>query len=732
VEVIKLGAFDFMEKPTNLANIARSIERAATHSEAIREARAMSSMAEQWQATFDASPDLIIVMDREDRILRCNSATCRLLGMQKEEIAGHAFYEVFGCQDGLLDGLATNGTSSLKESRVAKFFYKRFGQYFKEVLVSLKNHSGQPWGRMLVLRDVTELKEAQQALQQRLDFEKVASTISSRFVGSGDLDAPIQQSLADLGRFIGMRRAVVYRCQDGKSKMVMSHEWCDKGTEPLTQEFRELDCKTYSWLMNRLFRREWICVKNVDEMPAEAGAERKIFSAVGTQAILAMPIYSSDKLEGFLALSSIEKREFSDDDVSIVQISSNIIASALTRKEIEESALQLQLAIEQAAETIIIADLNGHIAYVNPAFETVTGYSREEAVDRHWRAFQFSEDEETFADLWNTVTAGKVWAGRGVNTRQDGTYYKADATVSPVRDDAGNIKAYVSVSRDVTKELELQSQLSQAQKLESIGQLAAGIAHEINTPTQYVGDNARFLKDSFQDFIDLLNNYGKLREAIKNEGTHAELISDLEEAIEEADLEYLLEEVPQAIDQSLEGIERVTKIVRAMKDFSHPGSQEKTPIDLNKSIDSTITVSRNEWKYVAELETEFSPDLPLVPCLPGELNQVILNLVINAAHAIGDSLPEGSDEKGKITVSTHLDGDCVEIRIADTGCGIPPEIQEKIFDPFFTTKEVGKGTGQGLAITRSVVIEKHGGDLRFETEQGKGTIFFIRLPINLP
>jgi len=176
-------------------------------------------------------------------------------------------------------------------------------------------------------------------------------------------------------------------------------------------------------------------------------------------------------------------------------------------------------------------------------------------------------------------------------------------------------------------------------------------------------------------------------------------------------------------------VERVAKIVRAMKEFSHPGPKEKTLTNINRAIENTITVARNEWKYVSEMILDLDPDLPLVPCHPNEFNQVILNLVINAAHAIADVVGKGATNKGKITVSTRRKGDKVEISVKDTGTGIAPEIRSKIFDPFFTTKEVGKGTGQGLAIARSIVVDKHGGTINFETEVGKGTTFTIHLPI---
>jgi PAS domain S-box-containing protein len=294
-------------------------------------------------------------------------------------------------------------------------------------------------------------------------------------------------------------------------------------------------------------------------------------------------------------------------------------------------------------------------------------------------------------------------------------------------------KAELCILHDLTERKRVQRehqkfevQLRQAQKLESIGQLAAGIAHEINTPTQYIGDNTRFLKDAFASISEMLGLYSQL---VETASQATPLIGQIKEASQRLDLEYLFKEIPTAIDQSIEGIERVSKIVRAMKDFSHPNSTEKSSIDINHAIESTITVARNEWKYVATLETDFDAGLQPVMCFPGEFNQVILNLVVNAAHAIGDVILAGGSEKGTIRVSTRRAGNAVEIRISDTGTGIPEAVRPRLFEPFFTTKEVGKGTGQGLAIARSVIVEKHGGTITFETEIGKGTTFIIRLPL---
>ncbi|MGE4560248.1 MAG: GAF domain-containing protein [Desulfobulbus sp.] len=273
-------------------------------------------------------------------------------------------------------------------------------------------------------------------------------------------------------------------------------------------------------------------------------------------------------------------------------------------------------------------------------------------------------------------------------------------------------------------------QLRQAQKLEAVGQLAAGIAHEINTPTQYVGDNTLFLKDSFESVATILQTYDELLRRAKEKRITPELLARVENELAEADIGYLFEQIPSAIQETLDGVDRVSRIVRAMREFSHPGGKEKTPADLNNAIETTTTVARNEWKYVAELKLDLAPDLPLVPCFLGEFNQCILNLVVNAAQAIKESVGQQPGVKGQIIISTRCYGDVVEVKVGDTGPGIPEWARPHIFEPFFTTKDVGKGTGQGLSIVYNTIVKQHGGTASFTTETGKGTTFILSLPVS--
>lgn len=263
----------------------------------------------------------------------------------------------------------------------------------------------------------------------------------------------------------------------------------------------------------------------------------------------------------------------------------------------------------------------------------------------------------------------------------------------------------------------IRGELARAQRLEAIGQLAAGIAHEINTPIQFVGDNTQFLRDSFAEINQALV------------GLEKELGEPVRAALKAGDYPYLQTEIPLAIDQSLDGLGRVAEIVRSLKAFSHPGGQDKSEADLNEMVRTTLILARNEWRYVAEVQMQLDETLPPTPCYASDLNQVLLNLLVNAAHAIHDKLGLDPASKGLIGVRTSCYDSCVEIRVSDSGVGMTARVLEKIFDPFFTTKEVGRGTGQGLSIAYDIVVNKHGGRLLCESKPGEGTCFTVTLPL---
>ncbi len=297
------------------------------------------------------------------------------------------------------------------------------------------------------------------------------------------------------------------------------------------------------------------------------------------------------------------------------------------------------------------------------------------------------------------------------------------------RDGSGVVQRLAGTMLDVTRWRELEHQLRQSQKLESIGQLAAGIAHEINTPIQFIGDNVRFASEGFASLLPFAMAQALVAANHPDEAIRVQAEAD----IETADLGYLSTEVPRALEQTLEGIGRVATIVRAMKEFSHPGSVGLMLVDINHLIRNATVISRSSWKYVAELMTELDPALPPVPLAVGDFNQVLLNLIVNAAQAVEDAHRcHGRSLPGVIRIATTHDATNVMLRISDDGCGMPEDVRHRIYDPFFTTKEVGRGTGQGLTIAHAVIVDLHKGTIACESTVGMGTTFTITLPLSRP
>jgi PAS domain S-box-containing protein len=383
---------------------------------------------------------------------------------------------------------------------------------------------------------------------------------------------------------------------------------------------------------------------------------------------------------------------------------------------------------ENASDIVYTTGLDTRVTSLNRMGQSILGYSAQEAtqldlkqlvVPKHWEIVERSRK--------------RLWAGDAdlkfevEVTRKDGRPMTLEVKPRLIYK-GGQPVGVQAIARDITGRDAAEMELRHAQKLESVGRLASGIAHEINTPIQFVGDNTRFLQESFESFQSLLGKYQGLRSALASGSANAELLAEVQRVEEASDCAFLMEEVPRAITQTLEGVDRVATIVRAMKEFAHPEGKEMAAADLNKALLSTLTVARNELKYVADVETAFG-ELPMVICNVGDMNQVFLNLLVNAAHAIGDVV-KGTFAKGNIRVRTQAEGSTVLVTISDTGCGIPEANRPKVFDPFFTTKEVGRGTGQGLAIARTVVVDRHKGALTFESEVGKGTSFYVRLPID--
>ena len=441
-------------------------------------------------------------------------------------------------------------------------------------------------------------------------------------------------------------------------------------------------------------------------------------------------LLSSNEKADFDLIAAVRELGLPDDISARVEL----LIEAQKKRE-RESAQRLQTILDSVVEGILIVDGVGRVQDCNKSACVLLRTEHDHLVN--------SGADEMFIDRKNTVRHKLL--NRCINIssgilrydytetmgqRRDGDSFPMEIIVSPAHFMGEN--SFLYIFRDITRrkkaeesQKKLEGELREALKLEAIGHLAGGIAHEINTPSQYIRDNLKFLNDGYGSLSRLLgsalNTLWKHRDALP-EGTFREFSKQMRDA----DLEFLLDEIPHATQQSLDGINQVARIVLSMKEFSHPGSSEKTATDINRVLSNVIVISRNEWKHNADLTEELDPELPHIPCFVNEINQVFLNLIVNAAQAI--EMSGRSVEEGHIHIKTTNMDDQILISISDNGTGIAKENRSKIFNPFFTTKEVGKGTGQGLSITHDIVQIKHGGRIWFETQMGKGTTFHVLLP----
>ena len=636
---------------------------------------------------IDISPVGIAVLDKEERIQMCNPAFERLFLFSREEMQGFNLDELI-----IPTELVSEAESLTRQTLGGASVHATSRRRRKDgTLVDVEIYAvplvvdDKPLGFLGLYQDVTKRKQAEEALAQERDLlgtlmDNLPDTIyfkdrESRFTRINEAVAR-GFGLSDPGQAIGKTDFDFFTAEHAQQAYNDEQEVITTGKPMTAKEEKE------TWPDGRV---TWV---------------------------------------------STTKMPFRDANGAIIGtfgVSHDITERKRAEEALRTSEERYRELFENASDLVYTADLEGRLTSLNRVAEQTLGYSREEAAQmnlrqlvnpRHWQRVEQTRQRLLAGDSAVTLELEI--------TAKDGRRVMLEVNPRLIYK-GGKPVGMQGIGRDITGREEREMELRHAQKLESVGRLASGIAHEINTPIQFVGDNTRFVQDSFRGLQTLLSKYQELRDAAASGAVSPDVLAAVRRVEEESDCAYLLEEIPKALTQTLDGVTRVATLVRAMKDFAHPESKEKAAADLNKALLSTLAVARNELKCVADVEADLG-DLPLVVCNISDLNQVFLNLLVNAAHAIGDVVKD-TGKKGKIRVCTVAEGKTVLVTITDTGCGIPEGIRTKVFDPFFTTKGVGCGTGQGLAIARSVVVERHKGTLTFESEVGKGTSFYVRLPV---
>jgi len=625
---------------------------------------------------LESVPSPLFYKNMQGRVLGCNKKFADLFGCQVTDLIGRTANEFFSENDAALLGriqraddevFRNQGEFSYEDHLIDKNGQKKYFSICKTVF---SDSHGQPLGLIGTYHDITQHKQLEEKLiANETDMRRLLESLPN-----GILEMDVS------GTIIYANSAMESMCNYRSGEMVG-------------------------------INIQDLAVDNEDR-----------------SRVCCMLVQHDDAHHGYISVQV--KQRCKDGDVIDVQMDWNCahetvsgiktyiasVTNITDRKRAEEALRQSEETLREIllgikAGIMVVDPSTMAIVDVNSVAAEILGSPREEILGKSYGEMHWLQDNgRQYAERCAYPNNGP-WNEELRIRRPDGRIVPVTRTVvSAARD--GRRLSYMIIF-DLTQRKVLERQLVQAQRLESIGALASGIAHEINTPIQYIGDNLTFLEGAFANLTATLR---RCREQ-----------SGLKDG-KDSELEYLMSESPRAVSDSLQGVARVATIVSAMKRFAHPGSEERMPLDVNKAIETTVEVARNEWKYHAEVKLDLDPNLEFFPCYAGDFNQVILNMLVNAAHAVNDKYQDNPD-KGLITIRTQKAGSLMTVSISDTGCGIPPENLHRIYDPFFTTKEVGKGTGQGLAIAHDIVVNKHGGTIDVESEPGIGTTFTLRFPL---
>ena len=644
------------------------------------------------------APIGIVLTDAEGRFVMVNPALCAMLGYTKGELEGRLFVDFVECEDPGAELEQFRADFLNIESRQHERHYiARDGSRIC-ALVTLSPATGPDRDgavRVAQIEDITERKRVETALADERQLLTAFLQTTPDQVYFKDRDSRFIRASGGQAAKLGVACAEDLIGRTDFDFFLAEHA-------------------------QHAFDDEQRIIRTGEPMVSKE--EREVFP---------------DGRIAWAATTKLPLRDATGAIIGTCGISQDITARRLAETMLRESEERWRTLLANSQEIVTLVSADGVVSYVSPSVQRWLGYTPEELIGVDARELSHPDDFAAFRATFAAAAADKGKRQFPVHHRllhKDGSWHSLESTLVGLVDDPA-IRAVLGSGRDVTdwvtlererQRLDLQRRVSQ--RLEAVGQLAAGVAHEINTPMQFVSDSVTFLRDAVDGLLTLTNMYRELlhtgerinKEERQRRATVAE---------ELADLDYLCERIPSAFDRTVDGIGRVTSIVKAMKRFSYASTAETSPANLNEALETTLAVCRNEYKYVADIDLQLG-ELPLVTCNAGELNQVFLNLIINAAQAIGE-VTDGASHRGTIRITTRVDAKNVLVEVADDGPGIPPELLDRIYEPFFTTKEIGQGSGQGLAIARTT-MEQHGGSIDCASVPGSGTTFTLKIPVQRP
>lgn len=666
----------------------------------------------QLSQAIEHCPVSVIITDVKGRIEYVNPHFTKLTGFTKEQAVGEmpnllksGKTPVSVYQDmwrTILAGKTWSG-EILNRKRSGEFYWER------AIIAPLRNESGEITHFVGVKEDITTRrldKELRQKLTDELSEQNKKLDAEQRLLRTIVDSVPLALFWKD-------RESVYLGCNDAFAKMAgLSSPEAIRGLTDYDLPWSKEEADHYRQCDGEVMNDERALL-NLEEPLTGPNGEQRILWTSKT------PLWGEgERVIGMVgAFADVTENRRAERE------------RARLLEELERRQALLEAIFDTAADAILVFDTQSNIVRANRSAEQVFAVQSGELIGQLLNRFIGNDSASTamakIHRAMKSAPGGVLFRNTNVRAvRSDNSAFEAELSVSKAFIQGDVI--FTAILRDVSDRSRLEEQLSRAQKLESIGQLSAGIAHEINTPMQFLGDNIEFLNQCAGRLFTVVDLYRELLEGTTPVDWQ-ERRAQVRRIANKCRFDHIREQFPKAIEDCREGIQRTVKIVKAMKDFSHPGNKTKTPIDINEAIESTVAISRNRWKYAAEMELQLDPNLPLLSAYAAEVNQVLLNLVINAADAIAERFADG--HLGQITIRTQHTSDSILIEVEDNGTGIPDEIREKVFDPFFTTKEVGKGTGQGLAITHNVVVNLHGGTVDVQSEEGTGTVFSVRFPL---